>query len=748
MKNKFLLLFLFSSFLGYSLGLKENENEYNQQVIKAMDQKNYTDLKAIFHDRKNISALNPDLAYFLALHFLEMEDIKMAQQLFDFGWKKASPTLSKMCAEKLIELEDEKKQYTTIEKYLQRYPADNAGKLNLAKFYYTKNEFQKVLNTVGIPSLPAFETPPETLHIDTPKRQKQINEQLTFENEFARLRILSLIHLQNSSFLRYLDAWVTHWKMSQSHRDFLSAWFTIPNLNDLSDLYGYQLSQIINTLQMRIAVFSQDYPQAYNYAEKIDIMARMHSANFLSDYCRAQFFSYKNPAQFREKMTTLLTATKKPSILFRVNFYLGRIYVNEKNYPKALEYFRFAMNAAPNPENYDNALWYYFDAASKISLDAVISALYAFGKTINSASYFEDFFSSLSLLLLTEKNWNTYVRVYETMRTFTQGAAITQFAYVSARLLEEGYAKLPAEGMDLQQKISAAYRHAYETDHGSLYYRILAAKKIQAPIEEISKTFYNRRKNHQFIQNNALESLLLGYARYGFPEKVLSAFLTDYNSISLPVALELSQLVYNKGTTNSHLYSDSLRIISFASSRIEMPLTKEVLQALYPRPYYEEIKKSTSRFNVSEYIFYALVRTESFFYKDVSSHAGAIGLSQLMPTTAADIARRLKVTDYDLLDAQTNTLFGAYYYSELIRRMNGSQLLALFSYNGGQTRVRSWVKANNTLPLDLFLEIVPFFETRDYGRKVLSASILYGYLYYNISANDIIDELMHRVETE
>ena len=114
-----------------------------------------------------------------------------------------------------------------------------------------------------------------------------------------------------------------------------------------------------------------------------------------------------------------------------------------------------------------------------------------------------------------------------------------------------------------------------------------------------------------------------------------------------------------------------------------------------------------------------------------------------MPSTAGDISRKLKVYDYDLTDAYTNLRFGSFYLDELIGRLDGSVMLALFSYNGGITRVRNWVRANSTLPRDLFLEVIPYSETRDYGRKVLSAAVIYAALYYDKTPNMIIDEIMN-----
>ena len=149
-----------------------------------------------------------------------------------------------------------------------------------------------------------------------------------------------------------------------------------------------------------------------------------------------------------------------------------------------------------------------------------------------------------------------------------------------------------------------------------------------------------------------------------------------------------------------------------------------------------------------------MVRSESFFDPDIQSSAGAIGLTQLMEFTGSDIARKLKVQNYELTDPETNLHFGIYYLSELIRRCDGSLLQGFFSYNAGITRVRRWVQSSmiefgkkEKMPVDLFLETVPYAETREYGRKLAGAAAMYAYLYNDDSDqafNDIIEKMVSR----
>jgi soluble lytic murein transglycosylase len=70
-----------------------------------------------------------------------------------------------------------------------------------------------------------------------------------------------------------------------------------------------------------------------------------------------------------------------------------------------------------------------------------------------------------------------------------------------------------------------------------------------------------------------------------------------------------------------------------------------------------------------------------------------------------------------------------------------SPLLALLAYNGGMGRLRRWRNAESKLPGDLFLETIEYNETREYGRKVLAAAAAYGYLYYDITMEEVIADI-------
>lgn len=116
---------------------------------------------------------------------------------------------------------------------------------------------------------------------------------------------------------------------------------------------------------------------------------------------------------------------------------------------------------------------------------------------------------------------------------------------------------------------------------------------------------------------------------------------------------------------------------------------------------------------------------------DVRSPAGARGLMQLMPATARQTASRngIGTSNLDLYDPYTNIRLGTHYMAELMEEFEGNRVLAAAAYNAGPNRVKQWLRrtADNPLPVDMWIETIPFAETRGYVQNVLAYSVIYGY---------------------
>jgi soluble lytic murein transglycosylase len=142
-----------------------------------------------------------------------------------------------------------------------------------------------------------------------------------------------------------------------------------------------------------------------------------------------------------------------------------------------------------------------------------------------------------------------------------------------------------------------------------------------------------------------------------------------------------------------------------------------------PRAYEREIIAAAERHEIDPNLLFAVMRVESVYQRRVVSHAGAIGLTQIMPRTGRLIAQARGLDDFttaDLLDPEVNLDFAAWYLSQLIARFDGHLPLAIASYNGGPHNVSAWIDAHaKSLPLDALLERIPFTETHRYVRRVL-----------------------------
>ena len=147
----------------------------------------------------------------------------------------------------------------------------------------------------------------------------------------------------------------------------------------------------------------------------------------------------------------------------------------------------------------------------------------------------------------------------------------------------------------------------------------------------------------------------------------------------------------------------------------------------FPTPYRDQVLARAGASGVDPAYVYGLIRQESRFVADARSHAGASGLMQLMPGTARSIARRLGLsfTPPMVDDLETNLTLGTGYLREVLDDFDGSVALAAAAYNAGPARPRRW-RAGPEVETAIWAESIPFGETRDYVKKVLSNAAYYA----------------------
>jgi soluble lytic murein transglycosylase len=148
----------------------------------------------------------------------------------------------------------------------------------------------------------------------------------------------------------------------------------------------------------------------------------------------------------------------------------------------------------------------------------------------------------------------------------------------------------------------------------------------------------------------------------------------------------------------------------------------------FPLNYLSQVQNNAYLQNLDPAIIFGLIRQESMLDKNARSAVGARGLMQIMPETGQQIARTLNEPwqeESSLFNPDVNIRFGAFYYKQLLSRFDGHFALATAAYNAGPNRVVNWLPNDRSVPADVWIETIPFKETRKYVTSVLSYAIIY-----------------------
>lgn len=153
----------------------------------------------------------------------------------------------------------------------------------------------------------------------------------------------------------------------------------------------------------------------------------------------------------------------------------------------------------------------------------------------------------------------------------------------------------------------------------------------------------------------------------------------------------------------------------------------------FPAPFRDSLTQHSAPLGLDENWIYGLIRQESRFIMDARSSVGASGLMQLMPATARYVAKRLNIANFTperVNELDVNLQLGTGYLKMVLDDLDGSPVLATAAYNAGPGRPRAW-RASLTKPVEgaVFAETIPFNETRDYVKKVMSNSVYYAALF-------------------
>ena len=307
-------------------------------------------------------------------------------------------------------------------------------------------------------------------------------------------------------------------------------------------------------------------------------------------------------------------------------------------------------------------------------------------------------------LLLRLGRWND---AYELTRRLPQDLATTnRWRYWQARALELSQPNNP--------QLPALYRTvSKERD----FYGFLAADRIQTPYMlnnkplMLSQATINKVRNTPGVRR-ALEFYERGEVVNGRREwyHVTRRFTRDEMVAQAKLAYDM------------HWYFPAIRTISQAQYWDDLDIR-------FPMAHRDTLVREAQIRGLHSSWVFAITRQESAFMDDARSGVGASGLMQLMPATAKETARKFSIplaSPAQVLDPDKNIQLGAAYLSQVHAQFNGNRVLASAAYNAGPGRVRQWLRGANHLSFDVWVESIPFDETRQYVQNVLSYAVIYG----------------------
>ncbi len=229
------------------------------------------------------------------------------------------------------------------------------------------------------------------------------------------------------------------------------------------------------------------------------------------------------------------------------------------------------------------------------------------------------------------------------------------------------------------------------------FYKVLAAKKLG--IKKVSFSLYSWDSRKPRIRK--IHKLIFLLKKYGYYKYAyLEASYLYKRSKSVKDFLKLSVVFPEK----------TAWFFSYKHYRIDKA---------YPKPFYH-IEKDP--------LIYAIMRQESFFDTYALSYANAMGLMQIIPSTARWIAKKLgdkEFSPYKMFEPERNIKYGKWYIYYLLKRFKGNHFYAIAAYNGGGRIVRRTIKYNRIEDPAEFVEYIPYLQTRNYVKKVYTNYIIY-----------------------
>ncbi len=184
----------------------------------------------------------------------------------------------------------------------------------------------------------------------------------------------------------------------------------------------------------------------------------------------------------------------------------------------------------------------------------------------------------------------------------------------------------------------------------------------------------------------------------------------------------------NQDILTAAKYAQKLQLNQMAILTVAKAKHWDDVSLRFPFDYREQVKNNSELQQLNAAVIFGLIRRESAFNQEAVSPVGARGLMQIMPKTGRQIAKKLKDKRFnkaDLFNPTKNIKYGSFYYKQLLDQFNGHYALAAAAYNAGPHKVKRWIPSSKALSADIWVETIPYKETRGYVSAVLTYALIY-----------------------
>jgi len=444
-----------------------------------------------------------------------------------------------------------------------------------------------------------------------------------------------------------------------------------------------------------------------------------------------------------------------PSRKYFEAFWHGRFLREAERWKAAESAFGLAITAAVTSSERDAAAWYLVECAWKRAATDTTEILGKALAATRNPGYFSDLIEPLSREALVARDGAALATLDATLAGRLSARDAARMAYLCGRAAQVGIISeqdvrkaFGVEFSGASDYAQARFRTAWDQRADS-WYRLAAAYRLgealvdplesdpapepeptAAPADEPADEPVAEPADEKASTQPPAPATIgpdeyaLQLARFGLGARIRTELGAEFNALSWDTVRSAASTLSVGGR-----YDQSYRLIATLFWKTAFKPTRVDAELYWPRPYREAFIAASAATGIDECLLFGLARSESAFDPAAVSKSGAIGLTQLMPATAAEMAGRLKLSDWSLTDPEDNLAIGSAYFARVLDGVDSRILPAVFSYNGGPTRFKRWEAEYGSLPPDLLLEALSYAETRQYGRNVATAALSYAALY-------------------